>query len=1180
MKYPTVLIAFSILLTSHSQIMYRNLEWFQTQGNVANFHRTVSAKDGNNDIVVVATKQVAYNNSDIIVTKYNRSGQALWSYQYDGQNNDNDYAVQVKLDQNDDVYVGMVNEDGGDSKFGILKLNSSGVLQFESGWSYSTNSYNICSDLDIDNSGNSYLIGGTSTNNGFSDYAIVKFDSIGSFAWEKTYDYNSLHDAATTVTYDSGNIAVSGASASTATTYDIATLTINALNGSVTNTVRTTSGIGIDGVNSMARDNNDNIYLIGYETVSSNQNLKLIKLDPNLNQLWVQSFDNGGSDEGVDVAVDGTGNIYVLGHSDTQFSGSDFVLRKYNSSGTLQWAKIHGSENKSINCIASDLTIDDNGDVVFVGTRDDGTYTSFYTAKHTPFGDSKFIENYTREEFTNVANTVVTIGDEIYVSGMSEYNSEVQNITIKYSVVRKDRDFELDGNGNPIYEKNELLVRLDQSSLNLSKFSTTDWETGSIDDFMTSSAVTEIRRAVENECTECDIQVYKIFRALTSNTTQLTSRTGKTVEVPDLWASLILEFPNGVDITLVKSQIEGLFPLVKYANLSLPIELGSVIPNDPLYYLQANLRPTSTLSNANINVEEAWELETGKRFVRVGVFDSGLAWRHVDFGNGVWGQTKMAHGWDFFDNESLQTSQILNDQTGFTQGHGTRVAGIIGAIRDNGLGIAGIAGGNNNSTFNIDSAGVSLYGLAIENEVITDDIANVMEAMVTSTFDDVLSGVDYDYGLDIQNHSWALKDNWSTFTDSNVQMLREATRLVNRAEVTLVAIRHNDGDTRTVYPALFDDDWVICVTATGDDGQFTDTINSNFISNSGGPIDIAAPGYNQFVTSTNHTNNVTDSWIGFGGTSAAAPHVTGVAALLMSYLDADPNSGTSPYNDLVPEDVEAIIQMTADDTDVIGYDSLTGFGRLNAGKALKRVRKGRYKLEHFDNIEFSSTDNSSLYSSGDTVLISELYQNQAGLWFLPGSYIVNTYKLTSEIEHNVAIPYVIDTFWSRHSGSETFPLFDSNKKLIPHEKVTIDSLDASKAYLHGYTYEVFDLNNNLLGWWPMNHNLQVLEFDYTLLLKDPNSTVGIENVASEETVSIYPNPTKDSQTIKINVENSSNIKIDLFDAAGQLVKNIFEGQRQAGNFQIEVSTSPLSEGLYVYKIEVDGRILTFKIIKD
>jgi subtilisin family serine protease len=956
---------------------------------------------------------------------------------------------------------------------------------------------------------------------------------------------------------------------------------INANTGVVNNTNRTSSGVGIDGVNSMAMDDNDNIYLIGYEGVSSNKNMKLIKFDASLNELWSQSFDNGGEDEGVDVVVDDLGNVYALGNTQTLYAGSDFILRKYNSAGTLVWSRVHGSENSNVSCEAVDLTFDDNGDVVFIGTRTLPTESFFYVAKYSPGGESQFIDKFSRNEYTNIANSVVTIDNEIYVSGMSEAISGVENITVKFLVVRKDREFVLDTNNDPLYERNELMVRLDQSALDTTKFNTTDWQTGQIESFLTTSAVNQIRREIEDECLECEIKVYKIFRGLTSDLTTTTSRTGKEIDVPDLWASLIFEFPDSVDITQVKPLLEGLFPLIKYADHSLPIQLGSVVPDDPWYNSQqANLHPTTSLPDAHINIEEAWELETGKRFVRVGVFDSGLAWKHVDFGNGIWGQTKMAHGWDFTTNQSLETSPFQDDGFGSGgAGHGTKVAGIIGAIRDNGLGIAGIAGGNNNSSFNLDSAGVSLYGLATENNIVTNDFATLLDAIFTSTADSVI-GVDYDYGLDIQNHSWGIHNGFSNFVDSNINMLREATRLVNRAEVTMVAARQNQGDTRTVYPALFDDDWVICVTATGDDGQFTDSTNCNYISNSGGPIDVGAPGYNQFVNTTNHTINVTNSWVGFGGTSAATPHVTGVAALLMSYLNAPPNSGISDYNDLAPEDVEAIIQMTTDDTDLMGYDSLTGFGRLNAGKALQRVRKGRYKLEHYDNQVFSSTNNATLQSSGDTISIGELYRNPSNQWFQPGQYIVNTYKITSTIQHNILSPFVIDTFWSRHSGSEVFPLFDSNNFLIPHEKVEVDSLNSNNAYLHGYTYEVFDLNNNPIGWWPKNHNIESLDFDYTLLLEDSSSTVSISENDDKASVKVYPNPTKTEQIVEIVLLNNSQLHVGLYDISGRRIKEVYQNNHPQGTAKLKVDTSSLKNGIYVYRVQIDDSVFTFKMIKD
>src|SRR5690606_26139306 len=114
----------------------------------------------------------------------------------------------------------------------------------------------------------------------------------------------------------------------------------------------------------------------------------------------------------------------------------------------------------------------------------------------------------------------------------------------------------------------------------------------------------------------------------------------------------------------------------------------------------------------DINVEPAWEYETGKSYVKVGVFDSGILWPHEDFAlNDGSPSNTFVEGWDF---EPPAGPLVGSPEFGDSTGHGTRCAGIIGALRNNNKGIAGIAGGHR--TTDSTEYGVKMYGLKIINQ--------------------------------------------------------------------------------------------------------------------------------------------------------------------------------------------------------------------------------------------------------------------------------------------------------------------------------------------------------------------------------------------------------------------------------------------------------------------------------
>jgi len=140
-------------------------------------------------------------------------------------------------------------------------------------------------------------------------------------------------------------------------------------------------------------------------------------------------------------------------------------------------------------------------------------------------------------------------------------------------------------------------------------------------------------------------------------------------------------------------------PGIEYAEPNY-IYFAASVPNDPRYNDQWSLHDLGT-SNKHINMEQAWDIETGSKDVIVAVLDSGVDYNHSDLdgNNGnMWNGTNCKdkdnividagcpfHGWDFVnDDNDPMDDRILK------RGHGTRVAGIIGAEGNNGEGIAGI----------------------------------------------------------------------------------------------------------------------------------------------------------------------------------------------------------------------------------------------------------------------------------------------------------------------------------------------------------------------------------------------------------------------------------------------------------------------------------------------------------
>ena len=279
---------------------------------------------------------------------------------------------------------------------------------------------------------------------------------------------------------------------------------------------------------------------------------------------------------------------------------------------------------------------------------------------------------------------------------------------------------------------------------------------------------------------------------------------------------------------------------------------SETIPNDPRYDEQWNLKA--------MNLPKAWGIEQGKPNVVIAVVDSGIMREHPELRSQLWrnpgeiaangidddenGYVDDINGWDFSDAPTLpgigdwkERDNEPDDETG----HGTHVSGIIAAEANNGVGIAGIASGCRLMPLR---AGFRFgAGAFLQN----DDIA---AAIVYAA----------DNGADVINLS--LGDTVNAF------LIQDAVEYAYNRGCVLVAAAGNSPEPGAYYPAALNT--VLSVASLDKNLQLG---NSNF----GASIDIAAPG--EEILSTDQSSR---GYNYRSGTSMAAAHVSGVAALLIS----------------------------------------------------------------------------------------------------------------------------------------------------------------------------------------------------------------------------------------------------------------------------------------------------------
>ena len=254
--------------------------------------------------------------------------------------------------------------------------------------------------------------------------------------------------------------------------------------------------------------------------------------------------------------------------------------------------------------------------------------------------------------------------------------------------------------------------------------------------------------------------------------------------------------------------------------------------------------------------------------VKVAVIDTGIDYTHEDLNDNYKG------GYDFVFSDSDPFDDSYNS-------HGTHVAGIIAAER-NGIGVVGIA------------PNASLYAV------------KVLDGSGHGLTSWVIAGIE-----------WAVENDMdvvimSSGTKEDSQPLRDACRNASDAGVLLVAAAGNTHGGDVTYPARYDS--VIAVTAT-----YLNDSQASF-SPIGPEVELAAPGVNILSTTSD------DGYGNLSGTSQAAPHVAGTAALIISSNLPDVNDDGVVNN----EDVRLQLQSTAQDLGDPGKDDTYGYGLVDA----------------------------------------------------------------------------------------------------------------------------------------------------------------------------------------------------------------------------------------------------------
>jgi subtilisin family serine protease len=574
-----------------------------------------------------------------------------------------------------------------------------------------------------------------------------------------------------------------------------------------------------------------------------------------------------------------------------------------------------------------------------------------------------------------------------------------------------------------------------------------------------------------------------------------------------------------------------------------------------------------------------WGCTVGKPSVKVGVFDDLILRNHQDFefdpNSGPHGFSAVKGGWDYENNTCIHCT---NPAPGIGTLHGTQVGGIIGAVRNNEIGIAGVAGGNWNGSEG--SEGVSLYSIRVignnttfENGFLFGDLKYYADAIIDyadmPVIPDPCCGDENPHKcirVDIMNHS--LQYYFPT-QFSNTDLVEDAVYFAYRNQVIFCAARGNGGAERIACPACYND-WAINVSATNANGNGR-LANSNF----GDDIDIAAPGSSANINTTTAPN----TYGSFQATSAATPHVSGVAGLLLSLENIPGNLPTngSGYS-LSPEDVESILYLTAKDIFPTGPDEDTGPGLLDAGNAVDFLLDCDFY--HFSNSNLPPLSINEVEVNSDIdVQFSSNFTNSAGITFNKNTpYKADVHKITATFDHNLG--KMIQHSWPRPSSSTTFGIFSDIggvNKITPRVKCLIENINSDQAIISGYTYAIKNGAGTVLGFAPFDPASAFSLAIFAYSVSACGSVGSIEIEKRNAGFNIAPNPTNGIHILTTDLEKSGDrVDISVFSVTGAMIK-IISSNLNAAPWQMDFSDLP--SGCYFYRIVQGNNSYTLPFIK-
>jgi len=626
-----------------------------------------------------------------------------------------------------------------------------------------------------------------------------------------------------------------------------------------------------------------------------------------------------------------------------------------------------------------------------------------------------------------------------------------------------------------------------------------------------------------------------------------------------------IDFNNNIDFNMIQKELEKI-EIIELVEPSY-IKSINIEPNDQYYseqWAHQNTGQAVSYNNSYVgtldcdtDTNDAWDISTGSEESIIAILDTGVS-NHSEFSG------RMVQGYNFINNNYDATDD---------QGHGTSCAGISAAEGNNLSGIAGVCWD-----------------------------CKIMPVKVLDSF-----GYGDDTGIS-NGIEWAANNNadvismslggggYVSYTDSAINFATEEGTVV-------FAASGNDNTGSLSYPSGYSNCISVgALSPCNERKNISSCDGENFWgSNYGNGLDFLAPGVR--IHTTTMSGGYTST---FNGTSSACPHAAGIAGLIRS-----------ESNNISAYDIRLLMQQSSDDIGAIGYDTQTGYGRVNAYNSLFNLL---YNPEAFVDIESINIEASSSGNVQEAFVIANIGETDLEFNIDSEGYAWKTSE-NSQLSYewiDISAESTQMTFTHNDYASDEiitldfdFPFYNSSYSSlivnpngwigfgddnIAWDNTTIPNSDAPAPAIFGFWDDLNPINSSSTGegnvyynsnsarlvvWfdnvqhWPTNFEGSIYDFQIVLYASGEikinyrsmqgltnSATIGIQNSNAQEATLVNYNFSLVQDQFSILI-----YKMPSWLEVTPLYGVVSPGD--ASEILLNINTDGLSDGLYLYDLTIE-----------